>query len=144
MASQVGHAQGTISQLSTVREWTGNEKAALSQILGRVCALQRQYGKSPDDLETLVEGFAWALEGYPLKTVSKAIATYVRSHPDIPTPADIIKILDPPKKEWSPDWEYYRALRDRQKSGPYALGKKEIDYVYACEEYSLSRRKDCA
>ena len=70
--------------------------------------MQKAYGKTQAEFETLVEGFAWALAGYELSEVVRAFRSYVVSHSDIPAPADIIRLvqaarpydgLEPPSTE---------------------------------------------
>jgi hypothetical protein len=91
------------------------DKARLSETLGRVCALQREYGKSSAELETLVEGFAWAMAAYPVEDIIRAMGTCVLSHREIPTPSDLLDILRPPAPPpFKPDWlPVYIALRQR-------------------------------
>lgn len=80
----------------------GAEKAQLAEALGKVCALQKQYGKTQAELKTLVEGFCWVLADYPMPVILDALAQYIRHNSDIPAPADLVKIIDPPKPELSP------------------------------------------
>lgn len=123
--------------------WKSEEKASLSLTLSRVCALQRGYGKTPTEIETLVEGFSWALKAYRVKDVIEAIGKYITLRPDIPTPADIRAIIDPIKPEWSPDWEFYKNLKQLERDGgSYALGTEERAYVSTCEKYSMDRFKN--
>ena len=65
----------------------------LSALLERICALQKAYGKTQAELETLVEGFSWALAGHSLADIQRAFRRYIVSHSDIPAPADILKLI---------------------------------------------------
>lgn len=66
------------------------------------------------------------------------MAKHIATRPDIPTPSDIRNIIDPPKQEFKPDWDVYKSLKaDKLERGEYALSKDEMDYVAACEAYSL-------
>ncbi|WP_149111453.1 hypothetical protein [Limnoglobus roseus] len=65
----------------------------LTELLSRICALQKGYGKTQAELETLVEGFSWALVGYPMSDVNLAFQAYIVTQSDIPAPADIIKLI---------------------------------------------------
>jgi hypothetical protein len=122
--------------------WQDQDKVKLNRALAQVCALQRQYGKSPSELSTLVEGFAWALSPYPIAKVIEAIGKYILMRPDIPTPSDIKNIIDPPKPEWSPDWAFYSSLKKmKDERGGYAVDNDEIEYINACERHSLNRMK---
>lgn len=56
--------------------------------------MQKLYGKTQAELETLVEGFSWALEDYEMSNIIEAFRIYIRNKSDIPAPADIIAILE--------------------------------------------------
>lgn len=60
--------------------------------------LQKAYGKTKNELETLVEGFAWALEGHDIEDITQAMRIYIKRQSDIPAPHDIIKIIAEEKK----------------------------------------------
>lgn len=89
------------SLLSTEGKLSGESMSRLTLALGRVCALQKQYGKTTAELETLVEGFAWVLGEYKIDVILDGIAKYVRRSSDIPAPADIMNIIDPPPQKLS-------------------------------------------
>lgn len=72
----------------------GNERKQLMLILKMVCELQKQYGKTAANLETLVEGFAWLLEEYTSEEITWSMKQYILNNSDIPAPADIKKIID--------------------------------------------------
>lgn len=84
-----------------MRKHSNAEKEALSLALGRVCELQKQFGKTTAELETMVEGFCWILGDYPMSTILDAIRVYVKKNNDIPVPADIEKIINPPQERLS-------------------------------------------
>jgi len=70
-----------------------SDKQQLAILLSQTCALQKQYGKTRAELETLVEGFAWAMEGHTIAQITKAMREYILNNSDIPAPADILKII---------------------------------------------------
>lgn len=72
--------------------------------------MQRQYGKTEKELETLVDGFIWALEGYLIDDVMKALKHFVRADPNIPTPSDVIKIIEGWRRAKEAE-EYYNKVR---------------------------------
>jgi hypothetical protein len=55
--------------------------------------LQRTYGKSPEDLKTLVEGFNWGLQGHKFEEVEQAFHEYVKTSPNVPTISEILEII---------------------------------------------------
>lgn len=85
----------------------------------------------------LVEGFAWALADHDTADVINAIGIYVRKNPNIPTPSEIIAIINPPIPPFKPDWAFYNRLVGMIKeSGAYAVTSEELDYINACEAHS--------
>lgn len=76
-----------------MRRLTPDDKPALSRALSAICVLQAQYGKTPAELKTLVDGFYWALDEYTLEQILKALKEFVKQKPTIPTPSDIIGII---------------------------------------------------
>lgn len=62
--------------------------------MSQVCALQKAFGKTKEELEVLVEGFNWALSDYDMEEIMLGIKEHIRTQSDVPAPADIIKIMD--------------------------------------------------
>lgn len=123
--------------------WSPNDKADLSQILGRVCAAQRSYGKTAADLETIVECFAWAFKNYPVVVVVEALAKHVLQSSEVPTPFDIRQIIDPIKEPWKPDTATYLRLRKKvEDGGTWSLDADEAAYCRAYEDYMVSRPRN--
>lgn len=117
---------------------TQADKALLSLALGKVCALQKQYGKTAAELETLVEGFCWILEDYPMPAILQAMKTYVAQKADIPTPADLKAIIDPPPQPLSRDVyvKYQKLARD----GQYLLSdERAYCRAYEAQEHAKAR-----
>jgi len=82
--------------------------------------------------------------GYPIAEILSALAQYVKRHSDIPAPADIVNIIDPPKAEWKPDWPAYIALKKRvQRDGYYPYGT-EKRFLQMCDEYAIKRTMESA
>jgi hypothetical protein len=129
------HALTPNSQLRN----NAKEKRQLLAALSKVCALQKQYGKSATDLETLVEGFLWVLGNYPMNEILLGIAEYVKRNSDIPAPADIVKIIDPPKQEWKPDWAVYITLKKRIQQDGYYPYSDEREFLKRCDAYAVNR-----
>src|SRR3990167_10013519 len=72
------------------------DRKALTEALALACILQKTYGKTPAELETLTDGFLWVLgDDFPVADIVTAIGRYCRRQPDLPAPADIANILDP-------------------------------------------------
>lgn len=132
--SPSGTRKGSVSQQSTLHK--PSEKQALALALSKVCALQKQYGKTQAELETLVEGFCWVLGGYPMERILDALAQYVRRNSDIPAPSDLANIIDPPPQEISA--AYYISLRERGLEGQY-LTKEERAAMRIYQQQELKK-----
>lgn len=86
-------------------------------MLSKVFDLQKQFGKTPSQLNNIVDGFLWALQGYPIDRIIDGFRQYIRRKSDMPTPSDIINIIDPlpPKPEFARAYYVYlRKLKDEQ------------------------------
>ena len=94
LESQASHQKNNDLQINTPPRLNARSKQQLAELLGQTCALQKAYGKTAEELETLVEGFSWALAEYPIDEITLAMAHYIKTASDIPAPADIIKIIE--------------------------------------------------
>ena len=66
----------------------------MSILLSQCCVLQKTYGKSQAEIETLVEGFNMILgDRDAMDDIQKAFMEYMKHNADIPAPSDIVKIL---------------------------------------------------
>lgn len=54
----------------------------------------KTYGKQPDQLESVVKLFHFALSDYPVEKIVEAMAYYVRNYTEFPAPADIVQIIE--------------------------------------------------
>lgn len=107
-------------------------------MLAKVCALQKQYGKTQAELETLVEGYFWALGDYGIETILAAIKQYIRLNPDIPSPADIINLIDPPPEPLSA--AVYVNYKKQVAQGVYLL-PSEREYCAAFERQEKDKMR---
>lgn len=125
-----------------VTPWRDEEKASLAIAIGRTFDLQKQYGKTSWQIENIVAGFLWALQPYPHSRVMQALAEYIRRKPDMPTPSDLVVIMEPPPKVWHPDKSYYVSLKEIFKNqGPYGLDEDEAEYIRKYEEHMQMEMK---
>lgn len=95
-------------------------------MISQICALQKAYGKTQAELETLVEGFSWAMAGYGIEEITYAMREYIKTNSDIPAPADIIKIID--RKRELDNYQYptiETLIRYKKKGLPLTEMQKE-------------------
>lgn len=112
-----GLPPGTPSPPDTAERPSLRSKQQLSEILGRVCALQKTYGKTKAELETLIDGFSWALAGTDMGHVRQAFRRYVVAHSDIPAPSDILKLVAEIRRDAEIETPSVERLRLYQASG---------------------------
>jgi hypothetical protein len=97
----------------------------------------RVYGKTAEQLESVVGMFALALADYPIEKIRTAFKVYVKRHSDLPAPADIVQIIErdgkppfersvyiaiaqrDPERRSSSDWAYMRDYERYAKTGAY-------------------------
>lgn len=134
--------QGESQKNISVREWLPEHKAKLSVIIGQAFDMQKQFGKTTGQLENIVSGFLWIMEPYPVDIVVGAFAKYLREHSDMPTPSDIVKIIDPKKPEKIWDKAVYIKLQKiYDQEGPYGLNEDEYEYIRGYEESVLKTHR---
>ena len=123
--------------------WKPDDKKTLAVVIGRIFDLQKQFGKTTGQIENIIEGFCWAMQRYPVERVIWGFSEYILKNSDMPTPADIVKIIDPKPPEWKPDKSYYYKLQQLEKEhGKYALNDDELDYCRRYEDYTRQALKD--
>lgn len=100
------------------------------------------YGKTPEQMQSTVKLFCLVLEGQELPKVRSAFREWVTRNSKLPTPADIMNIIDPPKQEWKPDWPMYVAIKRKIANDGYYVYGEERDFLRRCERFALDRAKE--
>lgn len=124
-------------QQKNISPHTQAEKNELAKTLAVVCAMQKQYGKTTAELPTLVEGFCMMLPHRSMVQITEAIKKYVLIKNDIPTPADIENIINPPKTPLSGAL-YIQIMKDCTTGGKLLYGDKK-DFVQAYEAQEMAK-----
>ena len=96
------------------------------------------FGKTQEEIETLVEGFIWILGDIPLQAVQNAFKQHIVRSSILPTPADINNIINPPQEELSA--AVYVALKKRSVDGEYLYGSDRA-YVQAFEAQEMAKMR---
>ena len=68
-------------------------RGKLEELLGGCFALQKLYGKSPEDAPTITKLFQTILAEQPAEKVTKALEIWLQRSTEFPTPADIIALI---------------------------------------------------
>lgn len=97
--------------------WTKSDLESLAKVLGIIALGQKNYGKQVN-VEDLLGFFKFKLEGrFTVEAVIYAIQKYTDQKNDIPTPADIIRILTPPEKPKISQTTYFASYKQWEKEG---------------------------
>lgn len=134
--------KGTLPENTSPKDCESITKATRSEIaeMVTVCydALDT-YGKTPEQMKATIKLFCMVLEGRPIDKVREGFRHWVNRNSKLPTPADIVNIIDPPKQEWRPDWAAYVGLKQKIKTDWYYPSHEERDFLRRCEGYAIDR-----
>lgn len=110
----------------------------LATLIVQCFAALKVFGKEPEHIRDTIALFQRVLAPYSLRQVSAAFDEYVSRNSDMPSPADIVNIIDPPNKELSA--AVYVSLQKKAYSGDY-LDREERAYCEAFrrQEYAKVR-----
>jgi len=79
-------------------KWTDSDKIEIAKSLAVMAIIQKNYGRELD-VKNTIKAWEFVLQDYTAKQVSEAMRAYMRQSSDIPSPADLIKIINPPEKK---------------------------------------------
>lgn len=79
-------------------KWTDSDKIEIAKSLAVMAIIQKNYGRELD-VKNTIKAWEFVLQDYTAKQVSEAMRAYMRQSSDIPSPADLIKIINPPEKQ---------------------------------------------
>jgi hypothetical protein len=99
------------------------------------------YGKTPEQLEAIIAIFQMDLEDYEYAVVRQAFKIYRKTNSTMPTPADIIKIIDPPKEERKWCGATYIQLCKRKRENQFMLDR-ELKYIADFEKARTTAPED--
>lgn len=101
--------------------------------------MQKGFGEKAVDAVARDAGFQWMLGEFTIEQVRVAFKQYVSKNPDLPAPADIINIINPPPPKI--DWALYIELKKRMRSMGVYVTQEEKQYVRDCEAVGIDRMR---
>jgi hypothetical protein len=108
--------QNQISENKHNEQWTNTQIQKLIQTISVVVTQQNDYGKEVNVIDT-IEYFKMKLQSrYTVDQVIYAIDIFTDRSDRIPTPADLIKILDPEQPRIT-EAQYVEACRYQERNG---------------------------
>ena len=97
------------------RVWTTDEKKALAAIVFPLIEMQNHYGKKMDK-KIVMRGWELKLAGrFTVDQIIHALDVYTDHNDDFPTPADIIKILNPEKPRIT-EAQFVQACKEQERN----------------------------
>ncbi len=113
---QAASKPSSITVATPNSKWNMPEKALLAEELCFAAAVQTAYGQAPD-IKILVESYARFLaDNYTAEQVILAVRKFVPNHNRMPTPSDLVAIINPPApKVTYAEYSHAIKLRDRDR-----------------------------
>lgn len=108
----------------------------LTLLLSQAYASQNTYGDKAAMMEYRDQMFQQVLVPYPISLVREAFIEHIRCKANLPTPADIVNLIEPP--EPTPDWAAYVGILARLKEGGY-VSDDQKEYLRWCEKEAVAK-----
>lgn len=123
---------------------SSQETLQLLSFLDTSFAVLDTYGRKPDQLTEISKIFVEMLKGYTFEKIKQGFMQHMKRSSRMPTPADIINLIDPPPPPpWKPDWAYYVAIQESKKRGNFiSTFSDEYTYLKRCEQWSIDNLKN--
>lgn len=80
--------------------WTPEDKQEIVKVFAVLATIQKNYGRQIEMRETL-QAWECVIGDIPANQVVAAMQAYMRKSSDMPTPADLIALITPPKAKIS-------------------------------------------
>lgn len=120
--------QEDISEQKTLISEDLEGRKKLTRLVTACYESMNVYGKSPEQLEAIIMLMQMTLKRFPYEIVRKAFEIYLEKNSTMPTPSDIIKIIEPPKQERKWCGATYIQLCKRKRENQFMLDK-ELAYI---------------
>lgn len=99
------------------------------------------YGKEPEQLESMIRIFKLVLGRFTWGVIEKAFSIFLNDADKMPTPADIVKIIEPPKQERKWCGATYIQLCQRKRENQFMLDR-ELQYIADFEKARTTAPED--
>lgn len=110
----------------------------LAEYIAQCFDVLNNFGKTPEQLENITGMFLVILGDYRFSVIKSAFQLYMKRSSVMPTPADIINIINPPKQPLSTSM--YIQIMKECNAGKFLWGdKREFVVVYEAQEMAKMR-----
>lgn len=103
----------------------------MGEMLAQLFQGLRTYGKTVEDLDATLGLFELVMEEYRPEQVKAGMLQWLKTSNQMPTPADIIGIIDPPPKE--PDRAVYVSI---SKKAPELRTSEDWSFMREYEDFA--------
>ena len=79
--------------------WTNDEKHHFAKSFEKIFKIVNSFGKKPEDFEDGIDLFVKVVSQYDFKSIMKALERWIKENSTLPTPADLIALVEPLKEE---------------------------------------------
>ncbi len=100
--------------------------------------MQKGYGEKAEDAATRDAGFQWMLGRFNIEQVKYAFRLYIERNADMPGPANIINLIEPPRQPLS--GAVFFDIKKRWREGQYIM-PDEKEYCRAYQEQELAKMR---
>lgn len=111
----------------------------LSNLLAMCYDSLNLFGKEPEQLVATTRLFHMILADYSIEVVEDAFKKYMKIHTNMPAPADIVNIIEPPAPKI--EWPVYIELKRRIREGRSYVTPEEKEFIRNCEDLAITRQK---
>jgi hypothetical protein len=110
----------------------------LTALLAQTHLLLKGYGERAEDAESRDAGFQWLLGRFTIEQVRSAFREYIERYADLPVPANIINLIEPPQEKLSA--AVYIAYQKKACSGGWLLSdERQFCRDYEAQEMEKGR-----
>lgn len=115
--------------------WTNSEKTELAKLLAIMSVIQKSYGREID-IKMTINAWEYVIGEYRASQVLAATEAYMKKSNDIPSPADLIKIIEPPPAKIT--YAEYKHALERHAAGGYNPNGKWYGTIQDYENQKLA------
>ena len=110
-----------------------NAKKQLGEALAMIFDTQQTFGKDPEQMNNLTKLFLFTLADYPYESISKALRFFIKHNNSMPTPSDIVNIIE---RNGKPPFEKSVYITLMKKQG-YERTSEEWEYIRDYERWII-------
>lgn len=119
------------------------DRVQLRELILQCFDTMKVYGKEPEQLKSAAHLFELVLAQYPMEKIQSAFVAYLSANSEMPTPADIVKLI---KRNGKPPLEksVYVALAQKRERTQFKENGRVYDCLTLDEEKYMKDYEDAA